>query len=206
MQSDAELLEAWRAGDERAGRQLFERHFAAVYRFFRNKLEDAADDLTQQTFLGCLKGKERYRGESSFRTYLFTIARNRLYTYLRDKGRRDRVIEVGQTSMAEISATSFSGLVAQKQEQRVLLRALRRLPLEMQVALELHYWEELTVREIALVVDTPEGTVKRRLQRARAKLDELIAEISESEAVAQSTVGNLEQWAKQLRDQLGKNE
>lgn len=204
MQTDRELLEAWRAGDESAGRELFERHFASVYRFFRNKLEDAADDLTQQTFLGCLKGKERYRGESSFRTYLFTIARNRLYTHLRDKGRRDRVIEVGQTSMAELGAASFSGLVAQKQEQRVLLRALRRLPLEMQVALELHYWEELTVREIALVVDTPEGTVKRRLQRARAKLDELIAEISESEAIAQSTVGNLEQWAAQLRDQLGK--
>ena len=70
---DRELLEAWRGGDEAAGRALFERHFDAIFRFFRAKLPEAAEDLTQQTFLGCLKGKERYRGESSFRTYLFTM-------------------------------------------------------------------------------------------------------------------------------------
>jgi RNA polymerase sigma-70 factor (ECF subfamily) len=201
-QTDAELLETWRGGDERAGRQLFERHFGSVYRFFRSKIEEAAEDLTQQTFMGCLKGKDRFRGDSSFRTYLFTIARNRLYTYLRDRQRRDNVIEFGTMSVADLGAASPTRAVAAKAEQRVLLKALRRLPVEMQVAMELHYWEDMSVREIAEVTETPEGTVKRRLQRGRARLNELIEELSENEAIARSTVDNFKAWAQELRSQL----
>jgi RNA polymerase sigma-70 factor (ECF subfamily) len=201
--SDAELLQAWRDGDERAGRQLFERHFTSVFRFFRSKIEEAAEDLTQQTFMGCLKGKDRFRGDSSFRTYLFTIARNRLYTYLRDRQRRDNVIEFGTMSVADLGAASPTRVVAAKAEQRVLLKALRRLPVEMQVAMELHYWEDMSVREIAVITDTPEGTIKRRLQRGRTRLNELIAELSEDEAIARSTVDNFADWAQALRQQMG---
>lgn len=201
--TDAELLQAWRDGDERAGRQLFERHFTSVFRFFRSKIEDAAEDLTQQTFMGCLKGKDRFRGDSSFRTYLFTIARNRLYTHLRDRQRRDKVIEFGTMSVADLGAASPTRVVAAKAEQRVLLKALRQLPVEMQVAMELHYWEDMSVREIAVITETPEGTIKRRLQRGRSRLDELIAELSESEAIARSTVDNFSAWAQDLRQQMG---
>ena len=132
--SDADLLQAWRDGDEKAGRDLFERHFTSVFRFFRSKIEEAAEDLTQQTFMGCLKGKDRFRGDASFRTYLFTIARNRLYTYLRDRQRRDNVIEFGTMSVADLGMASPTRVVAAKAEQRVLLKALRRLPIDMQVA------------------------------------------------------------------------
>jgi DNA-directed RNA polymerase specialized sigma24 family protein len=55
--TDIELLEAWRGGDRRAGEQLFERHYAAVARFFRNKLEFGVDDLIQRTFLACVEGR-----------------------------------------------------------------------------------------------------------------------------------------------------
>lgn len=201
--SDAELLQAWRDGDEKAGRLLFERHFTSVFRFFRSKIEEAAEDLTQQTFMGCLKGKDRFRGDSSFRTYLFTIARNRLYTYLRDRQRRDKVIEFGTMSVADLGAASPTRVVAAKAEQRVLLKALRRLPVEMQVAMELHYWEDMSVREIAVITDTPEGTIKRRLQRGRTRLNELIEELSDDEAIARSTVDNFADWAQALRQQMG---
>lgn len=200
--SDGELLEAWRGGDERAGRQLFERHFSSVFRFFRSKIEDAAEDLTQQTFMGCLKGKDRFRGDSSFRTYLFTIARNRLYTHLRDRQRHDNVFEFGTMSVADLGAASPTKVVAARGEQRVLLKALRRLPVEMQVAMELHYWEDMSVREIAEITETPEGTIKRRLQRGRARLNELIEELSEDEALAKSTVDNFAAWAADLRRDL----
>ncbi|MCA9684655.1 MAG: RNA polymerase sigma factor [Myxococcales bacterium] len=201
---DFELLEAWRAGDQRAGRELFARHFDAIYRFFRSKVDDAADDLTQQTFLGCVKGKESYRGDASFRTYLFTIARNRLYTHIRDRNRREAVIEIGGESVADLGLGTATAHLAAREEQRLLLMAMRHLPLEMQVALELHYWEGLSVREIAIVIDTPEGTIKRRLQRARARLDELIHELTDDASLRQSTTSNFDQWARELRANLGK--
>ncbi len=203
MATDFELLEAWRSGDERAGRELFARHFDAIYRFFRSKIDDGAEDLTQQTFLGCVRGKDRYRGEASFRTYLFTIARNRLYTHIRDRQRRDAVLEVGEQSVADLGLASPTQQLAARQEQRLLLQAMRSLPLDMQVALELHYWEGLSVREICEVVEAPEGTIKRRLQRARQRLDELIAELTDDEALRKSTTTDFETWAAQLRASLG---
>jgi RNA polymerase sigma-70 factor (ECF subfamily) len=200
--SDEELLAAWQASDQAAGRELFGRHFDSVYRFFRNKVSDAAEDLTQLTFMGCLKARDRFRGESSFRTYLFGIARNQLCTYLRDRTRRDRAIEPGYESVADILGPTATAYTAQREEEHLLLKALRKLPLEMQEALELHYWEDMTVREISEVTGTPEGTIKRRLQRGRERLDELIAQLAESKALLESTMSDLDGWAKKLREKL----
>ena len=205
VRDDHELLQAWRDGDEAAGRELFARHFDATFRFFRAKLPDAAEDLTQQTFLGCVRGKDRFRGDASFRTYLFTVARNRLYTHLRDRGRRARIeqpAEPAELSIADLADPSPSAIIAGRQEQRLLLEALRRLPLDLQIAIELHYWEGMTVREIALVVDAPEGTIKRRLQRARARLEAIIRELADSDVLANSTIGDLAGWARQLQEAL----
>jgi RNA polymerase sigma factor (sigma-70 family) len=200
--SDFQLLEGWRGGDEASGRELFARYFDSVYRFFRNKVDDAAEDLTQQTFMGLVQGKDRFRGEASFRTYLFMIARKRLYSYLR-KAERDHGASVWtESSVADLGLASPSLAVAQHQEQRLLLLALRQLPVEMQVALELFYWEELTVTEIADVLETPVGTVKSRLQRARTRLDAAIGQLADSEALLRSTMDNFSRWAKELRGVL----
>lgn len=204
--SDFELLQGWRAGDESAGRTLFGRYFESVFRFFRNKVDDAAEDLTQQTFMGLVQGKDRFRGDSSFRTYLFMIARKRLYSYLRKAQRDGDPAPWGESSVADLGMHSPSRVVARHQEQKLLLRALRRLPVEMQVALELFYWEELTVTEIAEVLETPVGTVKSRLQRARTRLDATIEELAESEALLRSTMDNFSRWAKELRGAVARRE
>jgi RNA polymerase sigma-70 factor (ECF subfamily) len=201
--SDFELLDGWRGGDEAAGRELFSRYFDSVFRFFRNKVDDAAEDLVQQTFMGLTRGKHRFRGEASFRTYLFMIARKRLYSYLRKSQRDQDAAPWGERSVADLGLPSPSRVLAHAQEQRLLLLALRRLPVEMQVALELYYWEELTVTEIASVLETPVGTVKSRLQRARTRLDAAIAELADSEALRRSTMDDLARWAKDLRAVLG---
>jgi RNA polymerase sigma-70 factor (ECF subfamily) len=202
MATDFETLEAWRAGDEQAGRDLFGRHFDGVYRFFRNKVADAAEDLTQQTFMACVQGRDRFRGESSFRTYLFTIARKRLYSYLRENRQRTDPLEFRSTSIEDLGLQSPSRAVSVREEQRLLLRGLRSLPIDMQVALELFYWEELTVSEIGEVLDVPVGTVKSRLQRARARLDTIIAELADSDALRRSTVDDFERWARDLQSHM----
>ena len=104
---DFELLDAWRSGDRAAGNTLFERHFDAVCRFFANKVNDNVDDLIQKTFLGCIEGRDRFRKQSSFRTYLFAVAHNILRVHFRtrpdDSGEVDfasTTVERGPTTAA----------------------------------------------------------------------------------------------------------
>src|SRR3954471_16282377 len=80
--SDLDLLGAWRAGDGAAGQALFARHFRRIYRFFETKCQAEADELVQGTFLACMKAKDQFRGDSSFTTYLFAVARRELYRVL----------------------------------------------------------------------------------------------------------------------------
>lgn len=198
--SDARLVEAWRGGDREAGKRLFERHYAGVARFFRNKVGEAGPDLIQRTFLACVEGRERFRQESSFRSYLFSIAYKIVCKYYRER-RRD----AGRVDFEEESAHSLSSpisAVAARQEQRLLLEGLRRLPVDYQVVLELHYWEGMSATELADVLGIPVGTAKTRLRRGRELLEERLRELSASAVLLQSTLANLDAWAAQLRVQV----
>lgn len=201
MTSDADLLLAWRNGDRAAGEELFERHFDAVARFFRNKVDRGIDDLIQRTFLACVESKDRFRGESTFRTFLFGVAHNVLGKHFRSKKRHGDRIDFGVTSVHDISP-SPSVIVAKHREQQVLLQALRRIPLESQVVLELYFWEKLTAAEVAQVVGVPEGTAKTRIRRAKQLLEQEMGKLISSKEQLESTVANLDSWAEGLRDQV----
>jgi RNA polymerase sigma-70 factor (ECF subfamily) len=201
MSSDADLLEAWRSGDRAAGEQLFERHFDAVARFFRNKVDRGIDDLIQRTFLACVESKDRFRGDSTFRTFLFGVAHNVLGKHFRSKKRHGDRIDFGVTSVHDISP-SPSVIVARHREQQVLLQGLRRIPLESQIVLELYYWEKLTAADVAQVVGVPEGTAKTRIRRAKQLLEQEMGKLISSKDQLESTVANLDSWAAGLRDQV----
>jgi RNA polymerase sigma factor (sigma-70 family) len=196
--SDAELLRAWAEGDKRAGEQLFERHFEAVARFFRNKLAaDAShEDLIQQTFLGCVEARHRFRHDASFRTFLFAIARNQLSKFWRTRS-RDR-LDLQTVSIHDLDA-SPSAAIARDQDHQQLLIALRRLPLDSQIALELHYWESLTADEIAVVLELPLGTAKTRLRRAKQLLEAELRSVLAGQLGDARTESGLETWARGLR-------
>jgi len=198
--TDAQLLEKWKGGDTAAGDSLFERHFDALYRFFRNKVGEGMEDLVHDTFLACVSGPP-FRGESSFRTWLFTVARHTLYAHLKKHARRGEELDVQEVSIASLG-TSPSGLLVKQSEAKLLLAALRAIPLDLQIALELFYWEDLPAPEIASVLEVPEGTVRSRLRRGREELDKRLAELAENPELLQSTRTGLETWAKQLRQQL----
>ena len=194
---DVELLRAWSSGDESAGNRLVERHFSSVFGFFRNKVDDV-DDLTQRTFLGCLEGLAKFRGESSFRAYLFGIARMQLLRHFDERRRRGDKLDVDAMSIEQL-APSPSGIMAARQEEQLLAAALRRIPMDMQITVELYYCEELSVGEVAAVLDVAPGTIKSRLARARDLLREAIASSGVAEALQTSTIENFEGWAKRLR-------
>jgi RNA polymerase sigma factor (sigma-70 family) len=197
--TDREILAAWRDGDRAAGSELFERHFEALYRFFRNKCDDGIDDLIQQTLLACVKARDGFREDASFRTWLLTIARHELYAHWRAR-QRDAAREVGEVSLVDLG-TSPSGTVARRREHQLLLVALRSIPLDLQVALELFYWEQLEGAELAEVLGIPEGTARSRLRRAR---EAIAAKIAELEGDGDSGDGgaslrDLDAWAATLR-------
>ncbi len=200
--ADFELLERWRGGDRAAGNTLFTRHFRPLFRFFRTKVgDDVAEELTQVSFLACVDGRDKFRGASSFRTYLFAIGRNQLFMHFRKRGRQKTTDEFGTLSMVDLGAGP-STLVAAKDEQRLLLRALRRIPVDFQIAVELYYWEGLATAEIATVLEVPPGTVRSRLTRAREHLAEQMRAIAENPDLAESTIEDFERWAASLKDAI----
>ena len=170
---DIALLDRWRAGDEAAGQALFQRHFDSIYGFFETKCEAEADELTQATFLACVRAKDQFRRESSFRTYLFTIARNELYRVLRTRQRRDAKLDFALSSIAELVSTPGTKM-ARNQEHKRLIEALQHLPVEQQTLLELHYWEDMDISALAEIFEAPTATIRTRLHRARKALREAI--------------------------------
>ena len=199
MRDDEELLAAWRAGDAASGKLLVERHLEAVHRFFSNKVRHATDDLVQKTFLGCLESIEGYEGRASFRSYLFAIARNVLYRHYRDANHAFDPLSVSAENLID-DAHSPADRIAEQDEQRLLLRALRSLPLDLQVLLELAYWEGLSDRELAAVVEVAVGTIKSRLRKARMLLEEGLTALASSPAHLESSRRTLEAWAAGIRD------
>lgn len=190
--SDGELLLAWRAGDEGAGQQLYRRHFDAIFGFFRNKTDGAdASDLVQKTFLTAVESKDRIENVESVRTFLFGIARRHLYRYWRNK-KRDANLDFDASSVCDLDP-SPSSLLEAKRERRVLLQALRKIPLDLQVALELYFWESLTGPELAAVLEIPVGTVRSRLRRGVEALRRAVGELG-AEAL-ESTQDDLDRWA-----------
>jgi RNA polymerase sigma factor (sigma-70 family) len=196
-ESDEQLFEAWRAGDAAAGAALYERYFDPLFRFLRGKVEAAVEDLLQQTFLTCVKRKDALRDGAKFRSYLFTVARHELFEHWRQRAKRAGDVEIGELSIQDLG-TSPTGIVARQAEHRLLLRALRTLPLDLQIALELHYWEDLTGPELAEVLAIPEGTVRSRLRRAQEALETAMTELAEDPESLASTRAGLDKWAASL--------
>lgn len=141
-----------------------------ISHFFEHKLPGDADDLTQQTFLACVKARDQFRGKSSFRTYLFTIARNELYMRLRRTTKFEHV-DPEASSLNEL-VSSPSKQLAKHQELAQIRAALHRIPVEQQLRLEFHYWHDLDAAALADLFDTTPGSIRVRLLRARRALRE----------------------------------
>lgn len=195
------LLEAWRAGDRAAAGELFDRHAASIYRFFANKVEHDVEDLVQATLMGCVKGRDRVKDGAHFRAYLFGIARNVFRTYLHKRGRSRERGDLAVSSVRDLGLGP-SKIVVQREEQRLLLEALRCVPVESQLLLELRYWEELSTEQLAQVFGVAPGTIKSRLSRARARLRVALEKISRSQQVLENTLTDLDAWAVGLRAQV----
>jgi RNA polymerase sigma-70 factor (ECF subfamily) len=146
-----------------------------------NKVGAEVDDLIQDTLLACVEGRDRFEGRSSFRTYLLAVARNKLYRHWRDrKGGVGDEPTVGQL---------------------VDHHTMQADPLDLQIALELAYFEDLPDREVAEILEIPVGTLKSRLRKGRMLLDEAMAKVAGAELLLTTTQG-FDRWVVSMRAHL----
>lgn len=166
---DLTLLDRWCGGDKTAGNDLFTRHFASVYRFFEHKTDHEIDDLVQETFLQCVRSRASFKRQSTFRTYLFAIARHVLFGYWRQHRGGRATVDFDEVSIESLS-TSVGTKLVKGEERAKLIGGLRTLPLEQQMLLEMYYWENLDREQLAEVFDVENATIGSRLTRARQAL------------------------------------
>lgn len=177
------LLERARGGDPSAFRELVLLHQDQAYglalRITRSPAD--AEEVAQDAFLRAWLALGRFRGESSFGTWLYRIVARRAFDRLeRIRTRRGR--EVGGEEAAEIAARvaagtpGGSGPGAGDHEAAARARRIERmvsaLPAAQRAAVTLYYYEDRSVEQVAAILGMPENTVKTHLSRARAALRE----------------------------------
>lgn len=194
-EAQTERVAAWIRGEPGAEQALVQHFYAGVRRFFDLRCASAADDLTQQTFLALIEAKDRFEGRSKFKTFLFGIAHKQLLRHLQGQAQGPRARRYGTESG---EATSLSMVAVRKQEHQLMLMALTQLPVPMQVLIELYYWEDMPLAEIAAVVDANASTVGSRLARARELLRENIAAMTRPGPLRDRLLLDVEAWSRAL--------
>ena len=142
--------------------------------------------------------RDQFRRDSSFRTYLFGTARNVLRNELRKRKRLRVDPDFDSQSLFDL-APNPSRILGEQQDRRLLLEALRRIPLDYQIAIELYHFEGLTAAEVGGVIGLDEPAVRGRLRRAIDSLRRFATELSTSPAQLETTLAGLSAWARDLR-------
>ncbi|MCH9681307.1 MAG: sigma-70 family RNA polymerase sigma factor [Deltaproteobacteria bacterium] len=201
--TDEQLLQGWQAGDALAGKVLFRRHYGTVARFFHNKVPtlSARKDLIQEVFLACVKNAASFHGRSTFKTYLLAIATNLWRNYHRDR-RGPRNHEPLSDASIEGGDPTPSSVIARREEERILLAALRGMTFELQLLLELKYWEKLKLHELATTLGWSDAKVKNKLRKGKRELEKNLAALASSPERLASTLTGLDDWAHRVREQL----
>jgi RNA polymerase sigma-70 factor (ECF subfamily) len=171
---DGALVSRARGGDDRAFEVLVRRHKDSVLNLARSIVsdDDAAQDVTQDTFIKAYQQLHRFRAEAAFSTWLYRIVVNEAKMHLRSRRRRQARWE--RQRDAHVAEAASAGRSAAGPEAITAL--MRELPEHQRVALALFYLKELSVEEIARTVGSPVGTVKARLSRGRERLRTLAKE------------------------------
>jgi RNA polymerase sigma-70 factor, ECF subfamily len=172
---DTELIARWKKGDERAATELVERHASALARFAVSSGERTdVDELVQDTFVRAFASLDGFRGDSSFRTWLFTIERRLLLDRRRsEKRRRDRT-EIQESD----AATEYDALdsVVADETQKKLQEAVSRLSPTQREVFTLRVAEGLSYKEIAEAAGTTEGAARVHYHNAMRAVKEFLDE------------------------------
>ena len=172
---DRDLIARWLRGDQRAATALVERHAAALARFaaaMGGVSGSEVDELVQDTFVRAFNSLESFRGESSLRTWLFTIERRLMLDRRRAERRRPEKMPVAEGDAAS-EYTALDGIVADEMQERVR-RAVDQLTALQREVFTLRVTEGLSYKEIADIVGSTEGAARVHYHHAMRAVKEYL--------------------------------
>ena len=175
--SDEVLIGRIAAGDRLAMQVLYARHHVRVYRFVLRLVrnESMAEDLISEVFLDVWRQAGKFEGRAAVSTWLLAIARFKALSELRRRPEEELTEETAEA--IEDTADTPETALEKKDKSELLRKCLTELSPEHREIIDLVYYHEKSVEEVAEIVGIPEATVKTRMFYARQKLAEEVAEI-----------------------------
>ncbi|NUO37134.1 MAG: RNA polymerase sigma factor [Gemmatimonadaceae bacterium] len=171
--TDLDLVARWKGGDQRAATRLVERHAEAVTRFVRSLgARQEIEDVVQETFVRAFGSIDGFRGESSLRTWLFTIARRLVLDHRRSDRRRGEQVGVHDADV-RTEFDALDAVLADETEQRMRAAVDRLTPTQREVFV-LRVGEGMSYKEIADSVGTTEGAARVHYHNAMRAIKELL--------------------------------
>jgi RNA polymerase sigma-70 factor (ECF subfamily) len=172
--SDDVLIGRIASGDRLAMQVLFARHHVRVYRFVLRLVSDPtlAEDLISEVFLDVWRQANRFEGRAAVSTWLLAIARFKSLSALRR--RPEEELDEEKTAAIEDPSDDPATAMEKKDKGEILRKCMTSLSREHREIIDLVYYHEKSVEEVADILKIPENTVKTRMFYARKKLAELL--------------------------------
>lgn len=179
--NDKELIEKILNGNNQVFNELVKKYLKPVYNFLNQLVFDksALDDLTQDTFIKTWKNMSRFDQNKRFKTWLFTIAKNTAYDYMKKKKTIPFSVfltEEGESALENIPDNQIlpDELLESADAQKNFTKKIKSLSPDFQTILELRYKEDFSLHEIAEILEISYNTIKSRHQRALAALKKIL--------------------------------
>lgn len=173
---DRPLIDRVLGGDRRAASELFRRHADDVYRRLTRLVgpDPEREDLVQEVFVAAFRGLDRFRGESSFSTWLYRVVVHVAYGHLRRRRRKPLDLDVALERIPLDPALSPEVIAARQQQLARAMRFLDRLKPDKRIAFVLRTVEGMSLQEIAVIVEAKPAAVGQRVKHAQRELAAMI--------------------------------
>ncbi|MFY7917874.1 MAG: RNA polymerase sigma factor [Chryseotalea sp.] len=176
--ADSILINRILAGEQHLFAQLVNKHKSYAYSLALRIIENKADaeEIAQDSFVKAFKYLASFQQESKFSTWLYRIVFNTAITYKRKN-------KVSWQSIEQLQKGYWQDDAEQADKKKFIAQAIHQLPEHDQAVITLYYMQELSLEEMAEILQSPANTVKVRVHRARLKLAEILKTILKKEAL-----------------------
>ena len=186
MNSEKSLINLVKKGDKKAYEVLVlqyqDRLVFSVYKFLKDY--ERAQDIAQEAFVKAFKNIEKFRGDSSFYTWIYRIAINTAKNFLSTKSRKSEIYddEIMELKLSESAVTSENpeNILEAEELRSLMMDAIQGLPDDIRTTLSLREFDGLSYEEIAEVQNCPIGTVRSRIHKGREILDKTFSKYNMS--------------------------